>query len=68
MKLEFMGSPIEYAKTLTESDLKKTIKALKKGPYDEWADRCRICFERYLAGDMEQAQWWSKHAELVRPK
>lgn len=66
MKLEISTSPLEYAQNQTSSDLKKTIKAIKKGEYDEFSDRCRVCFEKYLAGDLEQAQWWSKHAEIVR--
>ena len=66
MKIEFKGSPIDYAKSLTENELKKIIKACKKGEYDEFTDRCRICFEWVLAGEMERANWWSNHAELVR--
>lgn len=67
MRIEFHCSPIEYADGLTKSQLKKVIKACKSGPYDEWTDRCRLCFEKYLEGDMVQARWWSLHAENVRP-
>lgn len=66
MKIQFKGSPIDYAKSLTAAELKKVIKSCKKGEYDEFTDRCRVCFERYLAGEIEQANWWSNHAELVR--
>ena len=66
MKLIFEGAPIDYARSMSITDLKKLIKNCKKGPYDEFTDRCRICFEHFLAGEEEQAQWWSNHAELVR--
>lgn len=66
MKLEFEGSPLEYAQSLPVAELKKVIKGIKKGKYDEFSDRCRICFERYLEGRMETARWWSRHAESVR--
>lgn len=66
MRIKFEGSPIDYAKGLTKTELKKAIKECKKGEYDEFADRCRVCFEKYLSGDMDQAQWWSSHAELAR--
>ena len=65
MKIEIAGSPLEYAKGLTTKELKKVIRDCKKGEYDEFTDRCRICFERYLAGDMQQALWWSNHAEFA---
>lgn len=68
MKIEINGTPLEFAKNSSASDLKKLIKACKKGDYDEWLDRCRICFEEYLAGNMDKARWWSNHAELVRPE
>lgn len=68
MKLEFQGSPLEYAQSLTATELKKTIKSIKKSEYDEYADRCRVCFEKFLAGDLEQASWWSVHAEFARPR
>lgn len=66
MKIEIEGSPLEYAKSAKPTELKKTIRSIKSGEYDEFTDRCRVCFEKYLAGDIEQAQWWSNHAELVR--
>ena len=66
MKIQFEGTPLEYAGSLTATELKKVIKSCKKGPYDEFTDRCRICFENYLAGEMDAARWWSTHAELVR--
>lgn len=68
MKIEFTGSPLDYAKTLAPTELKKVIKAYKKESSDEFVGRCRICFENVLAGRMEVAAWWSHHAELVRPK
>ena len=63
MKLDFNGSPIDYARSVTAAELKKKIRAIKAAPYDEYADRCRVCFERFVAGDIEKAEWWSKHAE-----
>lgn len=66
MRPEFEGSPLEYAKSLKPQELKKAIAACKKGAYDEFADRCRVCFEQFAAGNIEQAAWWSNHAELVR--
>lgn len=66
MRLNIEVTPLEYAKSLPEKDLKKLIKVCKKGEYDEFTDRCRVCFEQYLAGNIEQAQWWSNHAEGVR--
>lgn len=66
MKIELGVSPLDYAKSLTAADLKKIIKSCKKGEYDEFTDRCRICFEKVLAGDWEQAEWWSRHAELAK--
>lgn len=66
MKLKIDITPIEYAQSLLEKDLKRVIRDCKKGEYDEFTDRCRVCFEKYLAGDIEQAKWWSNHAELVR--
>ena len=68
MKIVFNGSPLEYAKSLSVKDLKKLVKDCKKGEYDEFTDRCRICFEKFMAGEIEQAEWWSNHAELVRPE
>lgn len=64
---KFEGAPIAYAKSLKASELRRVISACKRGEYNEYADRCRICFEKYLAGDEAQALWWSKHAELVKP-
>ena len=66
MKLNIEGAPLEYAKSLTKKELQKVIKECKKGEYDEFTDRCRICFEKYLAGDLNAAQWWSNHAEFAR--
>lgn len=68
MKFEITGTAIEYANSVMESELKKTLKSIRKSEYDEFADRCRVCFEKYLAGEMEQAKWWSNHAELVRER
>ena len=68
MKIEFTGSPLDYAKSLTPTELRKVIKAYKKESSDEFIGRCRICFEHVLAGRTEQAAWWSRHAELVRPE
>lgn len=68
MKLKIDCAPIDYAKSVTVSELKKTIRACKKGEYDEYTDRCRICFEKFLAGELEQAGWWSRHAEFVKPE
>lgn len=67
MKIEFQGTPIEYARSLSPTELKKVIKSCKKGPYDEFTDRCRVCFVKFLSGEEEQALWWSNHAEQVRP-
>ena len=66
MKIEFTGTPLEYAQSLTKKDLQKVIRDCKKGEYDEFTDRCRVCFEHYAKGNMEQAAWWSQHAEAVR--
>jgi len=66
MKLEFEGSPLEYAKSMPITELKKKIRAIKASEYDEFNDRCRVCFEHYIAGEMEAASWWSNHAENVR--
>lgn len=66
MRLEFTGTPLEYAKSLTEKELKKVIREIRRKGYDEFTDRCRICFVSYLSGNMELAEWWSNHAELVR--
>lgn len=66
MKLEINGSPIEFARSLKPSELKKIVKSCKSGDYDEFTDRSRVCFEKFLAGDISQAEWWSNHAELVR--
>lgn len=66
MKIEVTGTPLEFAKSSTKTELKKLIKESLKGEYDEFSDRCRICFQYYMAGDLERAAWWSNHAELVR--
>lgn len=66
MKIEVTGTPLEFAKNSTKTELKKLIKESLKGEYDEFSDRCRICFQYYIDGNMEQAEWWSNHAELVR--
>ena len=68
MNIEITGTAIEYAQRSNATDLKRVIKAIKKGEYDEFYDRCRVCFEKYLAGEMDQAKWWSNHAELARLK
>ena len=68
MAIEINGHPIEVAASMTKADLKKLIRECKKYPGNEWLDRCRICFENYLAGNMELAGWWSSHAEYVRPE
>lgn len=36
-------------------------------PYREWLDRYRLCFDRWISGNEEQARWFSNHADLVRP-
>lgn len=66
MKLEFTGTPLDYARGVPAKDLKRLIRDCKKGEYDEFTDRCRICFEKYLTGDLNAAQWWSNHAEAAR--
>ena len=71
MKIEITGTPFEMAKKATAQELKKLIRDCNKAlseQYDEFTDRCRICFEKYAAGEKEQAQWWSNHAQLVRPE
>lgn len=67
MKPEINGKPIEVAKSLSAQELKKLVTRIKRAEYDEWLDRCRICFEHYLKGEIEQAEWWSRHAGLLRP-
>lgn len=59
-------TPIEYAKGVTATELKNLVKVIKKSEYEEYNDRCRVCFEHFLAGEMEQAAWWSNHAESLR--
>lgn len=69
MALEIKGSPIEYAESLSKKDLAKVIRDCKKAVaenYDEWLDRCRVCFEKYAAGEMDQAAWWSHHADAIK--
>lgn len=66
MKIEIKFSPLEYAQSLTAAELKKVIKTIKSGEYDEYSDRCRVCFEKYLAGNMDEARWWSNHAEIIK--
>lgn len=66
MKIEITGTPLEFAKNSTSTELKKLIKASLKGEYDEFSDRCRVCFQYYIAGNLEMAEWWSNHAELAR--
>lgn len=66
MELKIIGTPLDFAKNAKPAELKKIIKAIKKGEPDEYADRCRICFEHFLAGEMDQARWWSHHADLVK--
>lgn len=71
MAIEIKGSPIDYAKSLSKKELTRVIRECKNAVaenYDEWLDRCRVCFEKYVAGEEEQAAWWSHHAELVRPQ
>lgn len=64
--------PIKVAKYLRPQDLKRQITlikgvAVKGDPYYEWFSRVLICYEKYVAGDKEQAGWWSEHAMLVKP-
>lgn len=67
MDLKFEGTPLEYAQSVKPSELKKVIKAIKTASeYNEYADRCRVCFEKYLAGDMAAAGWWSHHAGFAK--
>ena len=67
------AEPLAVAQCLTEADLKNQIKEIKqmvaegsKGQY-EWLDRCSVCFEHFLKGDIISAQWWNYHASLVQP-
>ena len=66
IEIEVNTTPIEYARSLSAKDLKKVIRDCKKGEYDEFTDRCRVCFEEFLAGNYDAAEWWSAHALLVR--
>ena len=64
--------PIEVAKFLRPQDLKRQITLIKKvidknDEYYEWFSRVLICYEKYVAGEKEQAGWWSNHALLVKP-
>lgn len=71
MKVTIPESPIDFARSLPKKELRALIRECKKAlanGYDEWLDRCRICFEKYASGDEEQANWWSNHADLVRPE
>ena len=64
--------PIETARLLKPVLLRKQVSALKRmnasDPDYEWYSRMLICYEKYLAGNMEQAGWWSCHETLVTPK
>lgn len=71
MDIIIPGSPLEFAKSLPKKELRALIRECKRSlslEYDEWLDRCRICFEKYAMGDLEQAKWWSIHADLVKPE
>lgn len=37
-------------------------------PYKEWLCRYRLCFKKWFDGAPAQAEWWSRHADMVRPK
>ena len=74
MKLYFpYQDPIDCAKCFTPTDRKAQIQALKDAislpsvENREWLDRCRVCYEYYDSGRLDPANWWSKHACLVRP-
>lgn len=71
MIINIPESPYDFARSLPKKELRTLIRECKKAlalGYDEWLDRCRICFEKYATGDEEQARWWSNHANLVRPE
>lgn len=68
MTMEIKGKPIDFAKSVTKKELRAIISEIKKGEYDEFLDRCRICFEEFLLHNYDHAAWWSAHAELVRPE
>ena len=64
--------PIKTASLLRAKDLKHQVELLLKevssgNPDAEFLDRCCVCYERYLEKKMEQAEWWSHHAMLVKP-
>lgn len=58
----------ERAQSMTKKELRQLVEKLKKTHLTEYEDRQRVCYEKYLAGDMDQARWFSNHAELVAPK
>lgn len=61
-------SPIDTARALNKRELKAQIKLIKeRQPNDEWLYRCRVCYERYLAGNMTSSAWWSLYADSIRP-
>jgi len=66
--MEIKGRPIDYAKSVTKKELKAAISEIKHGEYNEYLDRCRICFEEFLAQHFDRAEWWSNHADNVRPE
>ena len=66
--MEIKGRPIDYARSVTKKELRAKIAEIKRGKYSEYLDRCRICFEEFLDGKFDRAEWWSNHAELVRPE
>lgn len=71
MIINIPESPYDFARSLPKKELRALIRECKKAlslGYDEWLDRCRICFEKYATGEDEQARWWSNHANSVRPE
>lgn len=74
--------PIEAAQNLNPAEMQdmiancgKAVAAIKNGQVPkglegvdaEWLDRYRLCLAYYSRGDVSLANWWSNHADLVRP-
>lgn len=63
--------PIKCAEYFSASVLREQISAAETAlakEHDEWLGRYKICLSRYADGNKEQAQWWSNHADYVRPE
>lgn len=45
----------------------KGLEMFKDARSREWLDRFNLCLAHYARGAESTAQWWSKHADLVRP-